>query len=69
MGGVELAADVGVVLGALVNIFNQQHDWRSGGDLPVGAVILEYTGQDFDFIGLLALGGEAVLAGPPLVKE
>ena len=69
MAGAVLVADVGIVLGALVDILDHQHDRRAGGDGSAGAVILEHARQDLHLVGFLPLGGEARLAGPPLVKE
>src|SRR5216110_1277326 len=58
----ELVADVGIILGALIDILDHQHDRRAGGDLAAGAVVLEHSRQDFNGIRLLALGSEARLA-------
>ncbi len=68
MAGAEGVANVAVVLGALVDILDQHHDGRAGGDLARRALVLEDAGQDLDLIGLLALRGEARLAGPALVE-
>src|ERR1043166_4131937 len=57
-----------IVLGALVDVFDQQRNRRAGRDLAAGRLVGEHTGEDFDGIGLLALGGEARLPGPALVE-
>ena len=60
--------DRGIVLGALIDILDQQADRRAGRDLLAGRLIGEHAGEDFDRVRLLPLGGEAGLAGPPLVE-
>ena len=60
--------DGGIVLGALIDVVDQQRDRRAGGDLTAGRLVGEHAGQDFDRVRLLPLGGEARLAGPPLVQ-
>jgi hypothetical protein len=69
MAGAVLVADVAIVLGALVDILDHQHDRRAGGALAAGPLILEDAGQDLHRVRFLALGGEARLAGPALVEE
>ncbi len=68
MAGAELVADVGIVLRALVDILDHQHDRRAGRYRAAGAVILEDAGQDFHLVRLLALRGEARLPRPALVE-
>ena len=68
MAGAELVADVAIVLGALVDILDQHHDGRAGGDLARRALVFEDARQDLHLVGLLALRGEARLAGPALVE-
>src|SRR5690606_22054194 len=59
----ELVADLGIILGTLVGIFDEQGNRRAGGAQSVGALVLEDAGKDFDLVGLAALGGVARLAG------
>src|SRR5665213_802127 len=59
----ELVLDLGIVLGALVGIFDEQRDRRAGGleDVAVGFV-LEDAREDGDEVVLAALRGKARLA-------
>ncbi len=68
MAGAELVADFGIILGALIDILDHQHDRRSGGHRAAGAVVLEDAGENFYFIRLAALRGEARLPRPALVE-
>ena len=68
MARAELVADLRVVLGALVDILDHQHDRRARGHLAVGAVILKNAGENFHRVRLLPLRGEAALPRPALVE-
>ena len=57
MAGPELRGDRRVVARALVDVVDLQRDRRAGGQA------FEHAGQDAHRVGLLALGGEARLAG------
>ncbi len=60
--------DGGIVLRALIDVLDQQRDRRAGRDLLAGRLVGEHAGEDFDRVRFLPLGGEAGLAGPPLVQ-
>src|ERR1019366_6763535 len=67
VAGPVFVLDVGIVLRALIDILDQQHDRRAGGDLA--AVFAgEHPGHDLSRVRLLPLRREARLAGPPLVE-
>ena len=51
MTGTEFVGDVGIVLGALIGVFDQQADGGSGGHT------FENAGQDSDLVRLAALRG------------
>jgi hypothetical protein len=67
MAGTVFVADCGIVLGALIDILDQQGDRRAGRDLAAGR-IREDAGQHPHRVGFLPLGGEAGLPGPPTVE-
>ena len=68
VAGPVLVLDVGIVLGALVDIVDHQRDRRAGRHLPAARVVREHAGEDFHRVGLAPLRGEARLARPPLVE-
>ena len=68
MTGAELVLDVAVVLGALVDVADEERDRRAGRDLAA-LVVGKDARQDLDRVGLLALGREARLARAALVEE
>jgi hypothetical protein len=61
--------DVGIIFRSLIDIVDQQRDRRSGRELPAACFVSEHTGKNSDGVRLLPLGGEARLAGPPLVEK
>lgn len=63
MAGAEFVADVVVILGTLVGIFDQQADRRPGGDLRRHPFVLKNAGEDADLVWLLPLGDEFRAAG------
>ena len=67
VAGPVLVLDVGIVLRALVDVLDQERDRRAGRHLAA-VVIGEDAGQDLHRVRLLALRGEARLAGPALVE-
>ena len=68
MTGAELVLDVPVVLGARVDILDLERDRRAGGHLLSARLVGEDAGEDAHLVRLLALGGEARLAGLALVE-
>ena len=68
VAGAIFVLDVGVVLGALIDIVDQERDRRAGGHLLAGRFVHEHAGEDFDRVRLLALRGEARLAGPAAIE-
>jgi hypothetical protein len=60
--------DLGIVLGTLINVLNQQHNRRAGRNLRARHLVSEYAGHDFDGIRLLPLGREPRLPGPATVE-
>ncbi|AEM42160.1 hypothetical protein KVU_2321 [Ketogulonicigenium vulgare WSH-001] len=60
--GTKALGDIAIIFRALVGVADQQLDRGAGG------LALEHAGQDLDRIGLLPLGGVAVLAGFALVQ-
>ncbi|MNM58935.1 hypothetical protein D3C81_701780 [compost metagenome] len=62
MGRAEQVLDRRVVLGLLVGVADQQADGATGG------ATFEHAGEDFDFVGFLALGGVAAGAGLAAVQ-
>ncbi len=68
MAGPVGVADRAVVLGALVDVLDQQGDGRARRHLPAGALVLEHAGEDLHLVGLAALRGEARLAGLAAVE-
>ncbi len=63
-----LVLDVGIVLGALVDIVDQERDRRSRRHLRAARLIGEHAGEDLHRVRLAPLRGEARLARPPLVE-
>ena len=63
VAGPVLVLDLGIVLGALVGVLDQQRDRRAGGLEPSVALVLEDAREDVDRVVLAALRGEARLAG------
>jgi hypothetical protein len=68
MTGTKLVLDLGIVLGALVGILDQQRDRGAGGHLHAGLRMRHHAREYFDRVGLLALGGEARLAGTAAIE-
>ncbi len=68
MAGAELVLDLGIVLRALVGVLDQQRDRRAGRHLHAAFRMRHHAGQDLHRIRLLALGGEARLAGAAAVE-
>ena len=68
MAGPIYVPDIGIVLGALIDILDHERDRRAGGHLLAGRIIQKHAGKDFDRVGFLPLGGEARLAGAAAVK-
>ena len=62
MARAKLVLDLGIVLGALIGVLDQQRDRRSRRHLHAGLGMRHHAGQDFDRVRLLALGGEARLS-------
>ena len=69
MAGTEFVANLRIIFGALIDIFDQKRNWRAGRDLAIGALVFEDFRQDFHLIGFATLGREARLAGPPFVEK
>src|SRR5665213_2699996 len=67
VAGPVFVLDLGIVLRALINVLDQQHNRRTGGHL-LAVLAGEHAGHDLYRVGLLALGGEPRLAGPALVE-
>ena len=68
MTGPVLVLDLGIVLGALVDIVDHERNRRAGGRLLAGRFIQKHAGKDFDRVRFLPLGGEARLAGAAAVQ-
>ena len=68
VAGTKLVLDLGIVLGALVGVLDQQRDRRSRRHLHAGLGMRHHAGQDFDRVRLLALGGEARLSGTAAIE-
>src|SRR5581483_5728449 len=68
VAGAELVLDVSVVLRARVDIGDLERNRRAGGHLRARRLVGEHAGEDAHLIRLLALRGEARLAGSPLVE-
>ena len=68
MARTKLVLDVGIVLGALVGVLDQQRDRRAGRHLHAGVRMRHHAGQDLHRIGFLALGGEARLPGAAAIE-
>ena len=68
MSWAKLVLDLGIVLRALVGVLDQKRDRRSRRDLHAGLGMRHHAGQDLDRIRLLALRGEARLAGPAAIE-
>src|SRR3977135_1778172 len=47
-----LVLDVGIILGALIDVVDHQRDWRSGRYLLAGSLIEKHAGEDFHLIRL-----------------
>src|SRR6185312_7075000 len=56
VAGPVLVFDLGVILRALVDVLDQQRDWRTGGHLFAARLVGEHAREDFDLIRLLSLG-------------
>ncbi len=63
-----LVLDIGIILGALIDIVDHERDRRSGRHLRAGRLLDEHAGEDFHRVRLAPLRGEARLARPPLVE-
>jgi hypothetical protein len=59
--------DLGVVLGAGIDILDNQRDRRTGGEKLAALGVLEDARENADIVRLPSLGGEARLAGAALV--
>ena len=68
VAGAVFVLDLGIVLGALIDVLDHQHDRRAGGHLLAGRFVGEHAGHDLHRVRLLALGGEARLAWTALVE-
>ena len=68
MAGAEFVADIAIILGTLIGVFDHQRNRRAGRAQTVGSLVLEDAGEDFDLVGLAALGGIARLAGLAAVE-
>ena len=68
MAGSIFVFDVGVILGALVDILDHERNRRAGRNLLAAGFVGKYARKDFDRVRLLTLGGEARLAGPSPVE-
>jgi hypothetical protein len=68
MAGPVLVLDLRIVLRALVDIVDHQPDRGPGRDLNGIALAREDARDDPHLVRLLALGGEARLAGPPAIE-
>ena len=68
MAGPVEVADLRIVLGALVDILDDERDRRAGGHLLADALVDEDAGEDLHLVGLAALRGEARLAGTAAVE-
>src|SRR5258708_38555986 len=66
-GAVEIA-DLGIVLGTLVDVLDHQRDRGSGRNLQSRRVVGHHAGKYLHFVGLAALGGEARLARAAAVE-
>jgi hypothetical protein len=63
-----LVLDFGIVLGALVDIVDDERNRRPGRHLLTGRFIDEHAGEDFHLVRLAPLRSEARLARPPFVE-
>jgi len=68
VAGTKLVLDIGIVLGALIGVLDQERDRRAGGHLHPGVGMRHHAGENLDRIRLLALGGEARLPGTAAVE-
>jgi hypothetical protein len=68
VAGAVFVLDVGIILRALVDILDHQHDRRAGSDLLAAGLVGKHARHDLNRVRLLALGGEARLARPALVE-
>ena len=68
MAGTVFVADVGVILGALIDILDDKRDGRAGGQLLRHPLVLKHAGENFHRVGFLALGDELRLAGTAAVE-
>ena len=66
-GAIEVA-DLRIVLGALVDILDDERDRRAGRHLFADAFVGEDAGEDLHLVGLAALSREARLAGTAAVE-
>ena len=69
MARAEFVADFGIVLAALIGVFNLQRNGRACCSQAARALIFENAGENFYLISFLALRGETVLAGLALIEE
>ena len=68
MAGTKLVLDVGIIFRALIGIFDHQRDRRSRGHLNAGGGMRHHARQYLYGVGLLALRGEARLAGAAAIE-
>ncbi|MEY9359212.1 hypothetical protein ABH994_001933 [Bradyrhizobium yuanmingense] len=68
MTGTKLVFDLGIILRALVGVLNQKADRRARRHLNAGLGMGHHAGEDLHLVRLLALGGEARLAGTAPVE-
>ena len=68
MAGAIDILDGGIILGALIDIIDQQRDRHAGRHLTASRLVGKHAREDFDGVRLLPLGGKARLPRPPLVQ-
>ena len=68
MAGPVVVADGGIVLGALIDVLDQQRDGCAGRQLCAHAVISEYAREDLHLVGLAPLSDEAARARAAAVE-
>ena len=68
VAGAELVLDLGIILGALVGVLDQQRDRRARRHLHTGLRMRHHAGKNLNRVRLLALGGEARLSGAAAIE-
>ena len=61
-------ADLGIILGTLVDVLDHERDRRSGRNLKSRRVVRHHAGEYLDLVGLAALRGKARLAGAAAIE-